>query len=203
MEIRHIYIPSVFTNCFLLADETTGAAAVIDPGDDITDSLLKAVADQGWTLRAIFLTHGHFDHTGGVASLRKALPDIPVYLHPADANLTVPMMNTAQLNPVTLWRDGDVIPLGNLQVEVLSTPGHSKGSVVLKCQDVLFTGDTLFALEVGRTDLYGGSYEELLASLRKLAALEGDYQVLPGHEGFSNLERERKNNYYMLQALGK
>ncbi len=203
MEIRHIYIPSVFTNCFLLADETTGAAAVIDPGDDITDALLKAVADQGWTLRAIFLTHGHFDHTGGVASLRKALPHIPVYLHPADANLTVPMMNTAELNPVTLWRDGDVVPLGSLQVEVLSTPGHSKGSVVLKCQDVLFTGDTLFALEVGRTDLYGGSYDELLESLRKLAALEGDYRVLPGHEGFSTLDRERKNNYYMLQALGK
>ena len=105
------------------------------------------------------------------------------------------------MGDVTLWRDGDVVKLGNLNVEVLHTPGHSKGSVVLKCRDILFTGDTLFAGSMGRTDLPGGSYEEIMASLKRLGELEGDFQVLPGHEGFSTLEAERKGNYYMREAL--
>ncbi len=202
MEIRHIYIPSVYTNCYVLADEASGAAAVIDPGDDVTETLLRLCTDNGWQLRSVFLTHGHFDHIGGVAALQGAIPDLPVYLHPGDADCGQPMKNTAELHNVKLWREGDVVPLGNLQVEVLSTPGHTKGSVCLRCQDALFTGDTLFAGECGRTDLPGGDYGEMMASLKRLAQLEGDFQVLPGHEGFSTLERERQSNYYMLQATG-
>lgn len=201
MDIKHIYIPSVYTNCYLLADETSGAAAVIDPGDDVTETLLRLCTDNGWTLRAVFLTHGHFDHIGGVAALQKAIPDLPVWLHPGDANNSVPMQNTAALSHVRLWRDGDVTPLGSLQVEVLSTPGHTKGSVCLRCQDALFTGDTLFASSCGRTDLPGGSYEEMMASLRRLGQLEGDYRVFPGHEGFTTLERERQTNPYLKMAL--
>lgn len=201
MDIKHLYIPSVYTNCYILADEGSGAAAVIDPGDDVTDTLLRLCTDNGWTLRAVFLTHGHFDHIGGVPALQKALPDLPVYLHPGDANNSAPMQNTAALSHVRLWRDGDVTPLGSLQVEVLSTPGHTKGSVCLRCQDALFTGDTLFASSCGRTDLPGGSYEEMMASLRRLGQLEGDYRVFPGHEGFTTLERERQTNPYLKMAL--
>lgn len=203
MDIKHIFIPSVYTNCYLLADEQSGAAAVIDPGGDVTGKVLPALADNGWTLRYIFLTHGHYDHVGGVAALRAALPEAPVYLHPEDAGKSDPLMPTAALGDVALWRDGDVVRLGNLNVEVLHTPGHSKGSVTLRCRDALFTGDTLFAGSMGRTDLPGGSYEEIMASLKRLGALEGDLQVLPGHEGFSTLEAERKSNYYMLEALGR
>ena len=205
MEIRRVLVPSVYgTNCYLLADETTGAAAVIDPGADITAALQKALADNGWSLRAIFLTHGHFDHVVGVPSLRTAFPDVPVYLHPGDAEKSDGVAtDTKSLGPVTLWRDGDVVPLGDLKVEVLHTPGHTAGSVCLRCRDVLFTGDTLFAGEVGRTDLPTGSFPELLSSLKRLAELEGDYQVLPGHEGVSTLERERQGNLYIHQALGR
>lgn len=202
MEINRIYIPSVFTNCWLLADETTGALAVIDPGDDISSSLLRFCADNGRELRAVFLTHGHYDHVGGVAALRRAFPDVPVYLHPGDAGGGSQLMPTAHLGPLTLWRDGDVVKLGGLNVEVLHTPGHTKGSVCLRCRDALFTGDTLFAGSCGRTDFPGGSYEELTASLKRLGELEENYNILPGHEGVSTLSREKKNNPYLREAMG-
>ena len=201
MDIKRIYIPSVYTNCYLLADEATGAAAVIDPGDDVTDTVERLCTDNGWTLRGVFLTHGHYDHVGGVTALRQAFPDVSVYLHPADTGGTSQLLPTAGLGNVTLWRDGDVVKLGDLQVEVLHTPGHTPGSVCLRCRDVLFSGDTLFAGSCGRTDFPGGSMEEMMASLARLGGLEGDLRVLPGHEGETTLSRERQYNPYLRQAM--
>lgn len=201
MDIKRIYIPSVYTNCYLLADEATGAAAVIDPGDDVTDTVARLCADNGWTLREVFLTHGHYDHVGGVTALRQAFPDVSVYLHPADTGGTSQLLPTAGLGNVTLWRDGDVVKLGDLQVEVLHTPGHTPGSVCLRCRDVLFSGDTLFAGSCGRTDFPGGSMEEMMTSLARLGGLEGDLRVLPGHEGETTLGRERQYNPYLRQAM--
>ena len=201
MDIKRIYIPSVYTNCYLLADEATGAAAVIDPGDDVTDTVARLCADNGRTLRGVFLTHGHYDHVGGVTALRRTFPEVPVYLHPADTGGTSQLLPTAGLGNVTLWRDGDVIKLGELQVEVLHTPGHTPGSVCLRCRDVLFSGDTLFAGSCGRTDFPGGSMDEMMASLARLGGLEGDLRVLPGHEGETTLSRERQYNPYLRQAM--
>ena len=201
MEIKHIYIPSVYTNCYLLIDETSGAMAVIDPGDDIADSLGHFCVDNGWDLRAVFLTHGHYDHVGGVTSLRRKFPNIPVYLHPEDAGKDDRLTPTAHLGPLTLWREGDVVPLGNLKIEVLHTPGHTPGSVCLRCRDALFTGDTLFAGSMGRVDFAGGSGEDMMASLKRLGALEGDFRVFPGHNDFTILSRERQSNPYLQEVM--
>lgn len=202
MEIRHIYIPSVYTNCYLLADEDSGALAVIDPGDDISQTLLRLCADNDWELRSVFLTHGHYDHVGGVTALRRSFPQVPVFLHPEDGNGTDRLLPTAALGPLTLWRDGEVVPLGNLKVEVLHTPGHTRGSVSLRCRDALFTGDTLFAGSMGRTDFPGGSDSQMMDSLHRLGELEGDYRVFPGHGDFTTLERERAENPYLREAMG-
>ena len=201
MDIKHIYIPSVYTNCYLLLDEDSGAMAVIDPGDDIADSLRHFCVDNGWDLRAVFLTHGHYDHVGGVAALRKKFPDIPVYLHPADAEKDSRLLPTSHLGPLTLWREGDVVTLGSLQVEVLHTPGHSGGSVVLLAEDVMLCGDTLFAGSMGRTDFPGGSDEQMRASLKRLGELEGELRVFPGHGAFTTLEREQEGNPYLREAM--
>ena len=200
MIIKYVYIPNGYTNCYILADEKTKAAAIIDPGDTVPE-IKELVKKDNLDVRAIFLTHGHYDHVGGVAALRKKYKDIPVYLHPEDAGTDTELMPTRALDPVTLWRDGDVVMVGELQVEVLHTPGHSAGSVTLRCQDVLFTGDTLFTQSVGRTDFPGGSQEALMASLKRLGELEGDYQVLPGHDTFTSLDQERQGNPYLKQAL--
>ena len=202
MIIKYVYIPNGYTNCYILADEKTKAAAIIDPGDTVPE-IKELGKKDNLDVGAIFLTHGHYDHVGGVAALRKKYKDIPVYLHPEDAGKDTELMPTRALDPVTLWRDGDVVMVGELQVEVLHTPGHSAGSVTLRCQDVLFTGDTLFTQSVGRTDFPGGSQEALMASLKRLGELEGDYQVLPGHEGQTTLEVERQTNYCLRAAMGR
>lgn len=199
MNIKLMKVGEIGTNCYLLEDEDTRSAAIIDPGGEARGILGQAKAD-GVQVKAILLTHSHYDHTGAVRELREALPGVPVYLHPADAA----QLGTAVMPPIgeTLpYQEGDTVPVGNLTVQVLHTPGHTPGGVTLRVEDVLFTGDTLFQGSMGRTDL-GGSYTEIMASLKRLGQLEGDLQVLPGHMGVSTLDRERKSNYFLREALG-
>ena len=107
-----------------------------------------------------------------------------------------------QVDGLLFYGEGDTLPLGTLTIEVLHTPGHSPGSVTLKAGDALFTGDTLFAGDCGRTDLRGGSWEEILASLGRLGRLEGNFHVLPGHMDTSDLDTERQVNPYLRQGMG-
>ena len=201
MQIKVMQVGKLGTNCYLLEDEETRTAAVVDPGGEGARILAQLKAD-GMELKLILLTHAHFDHTGGVAELHKALPDVPVYLHPADAELLGSQVFPAIGVPTVPYDEGDTLKLGSLTISVLHTPGHTPGGVCLKVGDALFTGDTLFQGSMGRTDFAGGSYEQIMASLKRLAALPGDYHVLPGHMGTSTLEAERKSNYYMQEAMG-
>ena len=200
MNIKTMQVGPIGTNCYLLEDESTRQAAVIDPGGD-APRLLAAL--KGLDVRRILLTHGHYDHTGAAAELAAALPQAEVYIHERDYRDVDPGLFPlrTQLSAVNFYGEGDRLPLGELTLEVLHTPGHSEGSVTLRCEDVLFCGDTLFAGSCGRTDFPGGDTAKILASLRRLGELEGNLQVLPGHMERSTLDRERQVNPYLRQAM--
>lgn len=200
MKISSYRVGPIQTNCYLLLDEQSHCAALIDPGENAAQ-LAAAVRSSGCALSAILLTHGHYDHTSAVSALHAAFPEAAIFLHRAEAKGSRLFPLTPEADGLVFCGEGDTIPVGSLTVEVLHTPGHSEGSLVFKVNDVLFTGDTLFEGSCGRTDLEGGSWAQMCASLRRLHALEGEFTVLPGHEGFSTLSRERAQNLYMKQAL--
>lgn len=202
MQVKVLQVGPIGTNCYLLEDEKARVAAVIDPGDE-AGRILQVIKDDGVDVKYILLTHGHYDHTTAVPELHKALPQAEIYIHKADANgagsRLFPL--AGQIPNLKFYDEGDVLTLGDMTIQVLHTPGHSKGSVTLKVADVLFCGDTLFAGSCGRTDLAGGSYEEIMASLKKLGQLPGDYHVCPGHDVTSTLERERRSNPFLREAM--
>ncbi len=202
MKVKVLCVGPIGTNCYILEDEGAKLAAVIDPGDE-ADKILEVLRADGVTTKYILLTHGHYDHTTGVPDLHKALPQAEIYIHKADANGagTHLFPLAGQVEGLKYYDEGDTLTLGSLTLQVLHTPGHSKGSVTLKVSDVLFCGDTLFAGSCGRTDLAGGSYTEIMASLKRLGELEGDFYVCPGHDVTSTLERERRSNPFLREAM--
>ena len=201
MKIQALQVPPIGTNCYLLLDEESGKGAIVDPGG-AGQAIAEAVEKMGMNPVAIFLTHGHYDHSGAVKELRENFPDVSVYLHAADAAMTKRVDSLMpDVGETVAYDEGDEIAVGGLTVRVYHTPGHSNGSVTLEVGDVLFTGDTLFQGSCGRTDLAGGSPELMVKALKRLAGFEGDRHVLPGHEGFSTLEEERANNYWIAYAL--
>jgi glyoxylase-like metal-dependent hydrolase (beta-lactamase superfamily II) len=201
MKVSIMQVGPIGTNCYILEDEKK--IAVIDPGDE-AERILEVLEETEGTVEYILLTHGHYDHTTAVPELHKALPEAKIYIHQADANgagsRLFPL--AGQVDGLLLYDEGDSLPLGSLTIEVLHTPGHSKGSVTLRAGDVLFTGDTLFAGSMGRTDLSGGDEEEIMASLKRLGELEGSFTVCPGHMQTSTLDQERKTNPYLRMAMG-
>ena len=202
MEVKVLQVGPIGTNCYILEDEAAKLAAVIDPGDE-AEKILSVLKEDGVETRYILLTHGPYDHTTGVPDLHRALPKAQVYIHKADAqgagSRLFPL--AGEIADLNFYDEGDTLPLGGLTIHVLHTPGHSKGGVTLQVGDVLFCGDTLFAGSCGRTDLNGGSYEEIMQSLKRLGQLPGDYHVCPGHDVTSTLERERKTNPFLREAL--
>lgn len=202
MEVKVLQVGPIGTNCYILEDEKARAAAIIDPGDE-AGRILQVIEDDGVDVKYILLTHGHYDHTTAVPQLHKALPQAEIYIHRADANGAGSQLFplAGQIPDLKFYDEGDTLALGDMTIQVLHTPGHSKGSVTLKVGDVLFCGDTLFAGSCGRTDLAGGSYAEIMASMKKLGQLPGDYHVCPGHDVTSTLERERRSNPFLREAM--
>ena len=198
MKLKALQVGPIGTNCYYLLDEKTNKAAIVDPGDE-AEVILYQFPLEGVEVEYIFLTHGHYDHTTAVPDLHEALPDAKIYIHKEDANgagsKLFPL--AAQIEDLNYYDEGDELPLGELTVKVLHTPGHSPGSVVLQVRDVLFTGDTLFAGSCGRIDLPGGDRTAMLLSLERLADLQEDLRIFPGHGPSSNLAWEQESNPYL------
>ena len=181
------------TNTYILHDETSTACCVIDPGYE-ADAILEEVGHLGLTVEAILLTHGHFDHVGAVKDM-VAETDCDVYICEEELSLP-PMFTNGKIYYTHTYGEGDVLHLADLKISVLHTPGHTSGSVCLICENSMFSGDTLFEGSCGRTDI-GGSWPQIQASLARLAKLETDYVVYPGHGGSTTLAMEKRYNPYM------
>ena len=182
------------TNCYIIHEDSCTGCCVIDPGYQSED-ILDFCRDKDLAIEAILLTHGHFDHVGAVKELA-AETGCRVYLHEADLAMP-PMMTAGKLYYTDLYDEGDTLNLAGLTISVLHTPGHTPGSVCLIADSHLFSGDTLFAMSCGRTDLPGGSWKIIQASLHRLSQLEGSYWVNPGHGESTTLAQEKKYNPYM------
>ena len=182
------------TNCYIIHDETSKTCCVIDPGYD-ADAIVDKLESLGLTLEAVLLTHGHFDHVGAVKDLA-AETRCDVYLHPEDLSMP-PMMTAGPLYYTKTYAEGSQLKLAGLDISVLHTPGHTPGSVCLLTGTAIFSGDTLFQGSCGRTDLPGGNWATIGKSLARLAALEGNFWVYPGHGPSTTLRDEKKYNPYM------
>lgn len=206
-------------NCYIAVGEgccnsaCSNVCAVFDPGDN-AERIFNRAKNNGLTIEKIILTHAHFDHIMAVNEL-VALTGAEVIIHKNDLQaLYEPSLNLSGLIghsysvdsdiKVTVVENGDTIKVGGEYLTVISTPGHTPGSACFVCGDILFTGDTLFGSNIGRTDFPGGSIEEMKESLLKLRELEGDFTLYSGHGGETTLSRERQHNYYLFpEFLGR
>jgi hydroxyacylglutathione hydrolase len=191
-------------NAYLVVDETTNHAVLIDPGAE-PEQIVSMVRDSGATLDAIWLTHAHLDHIGAVAAVRRAWK-VPVHLHPDDLPLFERATSQAAAyglpfeqpeNPDVALSDGDLLSVGSLRFEVLHTPGHSPGHVVFKHDDQLFGGDLLFAGSIGRTDLPLSNRRSMESSLARICELDDSTVVHPGHGPSVTVGHERATNPFL------
>jgi len=207
--IQTFVVGPLQSNSYLVVDERSRQAAVIDPGME-SESVLEAVRREGLRVESVIITHGHFDHVFSSAAF-KAETGAQVIMHPDDVPLLLEMPETARFfgfkappppQPDRLVREGDVIKVGELALRVLETPGHTPGGISLCLDNAVFVGDTLFAGSVGRTDLRGGSLDALLRSIRtRLLTLPDWTVVYPGHGPATSIGAERRDNPF-LQAPG-
>lgn len=209
--IKQLRVGPLDVNCYILYDNESKDGAVIDPGGN-AEEIAGIVKEAGLTIKYIINTHGHFDHVGGNGDL-KALVDAPLAIGEGDAHMLGDAAGQAAVygiyvaespKPDILLTDGEEIALGNIKIKVLHTPGHTEGGLCLYIEDdgILFTGDTLFAGSIGRTDLPGGSYDVLMNSIKtKLIPLPDDVKVYTGHEGSSTMGQEKKTNPYLQELL--
>ena len=206
MLIKRMPLGCYGANSYILSCEDTKEAVVVDPGGESEDTI-KALTDEDLKLKYIVLTHGHGDHIGGVLDLKDKY-GVDVLIHESDEELIndseknlssmLPMKEVAFKSDGNI-KDGDIIKFGNVELEVLHTPGHSQGCICLKSGNDILTGDTLFRGSIGRTDLYGSSSQEDLVNSvnEKLMAYGDDINFHPGHGAETNMKFEKQNNPFL------
>jgi len=202
-----IVVGPLGVNCFIVGCEETKQAVVVDPGGD-TDKILTRIQEHGLKVAAVINTHGHFDHVGGNRKIVE-VTGAPLWIHAADAPMLGRVAQVSSMYGLAgenspdadyFLNDGMLIPFGNLFVKVIHTPGHTPGGccLYLEPQQTIITGDTLFADGVGRTDLPGGSYEQLVTSIRtRLFVLPDQVVAWPGHGPSTTIGHEKHHNPYL------
>ncbi len=195
-------------NCYLLADEKTKKAVLIDPGDE-ADLLLGVLKEKNYRLESIFLTHAHFDHVGAVEDIIEALK-VPVLLHPSDNVLYDNAAMAAARWEITIKqpttkpkeiKDGQILKLGDTEIECIFTPGHAPGHIAfyIKAENLLLSGDALFKEGIGRTDLPFADHQQLLKSIKeRLFVLPDETNVYSGHGEGTTIAHEKKYNPFLL-----
>ena len=192
MKIENIVVGPLQVNCYIVYDEESLDAMVIDPGDEVL-RIVKEITRSGLTIKYIAITHGHIDHVGGVSELKR-ITKAPVLIHRLDAG-------ALGVRPDGFLEEGEVVQVGTYSISIIHTPGHSAGGVCLYAPGAVFTGDSLFAGSVGRTDFPGGSHELLVEGVRrKIFPLGDDLRIYPGHGPESTIGRERQTNPFFRLA---
>lgn len=208
IKIERFVVGEIEANCFFVTDDEENLAFLVDTGD-YSFELKKRIKEFGAEkVKYILLTHGHLDHIGYALEMREEFPSAKIVIGKDDAHFTnEDDLNLSSLFGMTfrhfdadiLVEDGSELAFGSKKIKVISTPGHTKGGVCYIFGDCIFTGDTLFRGCIGRTDFPTSSKEDMKKSLEKLEALDGNYKVYCGHESNTTLDRERKNNIYMIR----
>ncbi len=205
MKIEVLTVGPLEENCYLVIDESTNRAVLIDPGDE-PERLLDALHASGATLDAIWLTHAHFDHVGGLAGVLREHP-VPVYMHPLDEPLHAQAVDAALRYGIIIeappsadraLAEGDRLEVGSEVLAVMHVPGHAPGHVAFYNDDVVFGGDCLFAGSIGRSDLEYGDRATLDASVARIIALGDDRTLYAGHGPATTIARERLTNPFVI-----
>lgn len=206
IQIKNFKLGFIKTNAYVVRNDETKEAFVIDPGAKI-GTFIEYFQVEGYVLKGILLTHGHFDHIGGVEALVEkygapvyALEEEKPLLASPEVNLSVSIRQNMSITDVIGLSDGQVLELAGIQIQVLATPGHTVGGCCyyIASQGVLFSGDTLFLESIGRTDFPGGSHSEIVRSIReRLLVLPEDTIVYPGHMDETTIEHEKQHNPYV------
>ncbi|NOX19889.1 MAG: MBL fold metallo-hydrolase [Nitrospirae bacterium] len=204
MQVKRLVVGPLEENTYIVYDKETKEALIIDPGDE-PDRIEDLVRVEGLKVKYLVCTHAHFDHVGALPELKKST-SADILIHPDDLEIYEAARDMAAFwgydidplpKPDIYVKEGDVIKAGNLSFKVIHTPGHSPGGICLYGQGVLFTGDTMFAGSVGRTDFHGGSLSKLKESFKRLISLPADTVVYPGHGPETTISNEKQNNFFI------
>ena len=204
MKVETITVGAFQENCYLVVDDRSNRAVVVDPGSD-PERVIEAIDRTGAELEAIWITHAHVDHVGAIAAIKRKW-DVPIYLHPLDRRLYEAASRQAQVYglpfeeppaPDREFNDGQSVKVGDVEMSVMHTPGHAPGHVVIHGNGIALVGDCLFAGSIGRTDLPFSNPPQLAESLEKISALAPDTVVYPGHGMDTTIGQERLSNPFL------